>query len=173
MALTKMGLGPLAQVTMVQECLNPPSHLLTETWATAPALVLFLPLSWPGSPEQRAALHTRTFHNRIQPRVCYHLQRLLREPLPLLFIWSGSDVIALTVNAVNRKPVGKEGRPGAGLLRALPLGGEVAFPEVGGGQSPEMSWGSRNAIKMKKPRGLGDHLTLLVPTGALGLVSLP
>lgn len=62
-----------------------------------------------------ASMHTGTFPNRIQLLICYRLQWLLREPLSFLFIWSGSDVIKVTVNGeclVNWKPQRSERRRG-------------------------------------------------------------
>lgn len=43
-------------------------------------------------------MNTQSFHNGIQLQICCHLRRPLRQPLPLLFVCDGSDVLKLTLN---------------------------------------------------------------------------
>ena len=97
--------GPSVQVAEVRECLTlgllsilcpSPSHLLTLRRGDHPTAPLPVPPAQP-QPDSPKGQTQWTFHNRIQLWICYRLQPLLREPLPFLFIWSGSDVIKLTV----------------------------------------------------------------------------
>jgi hypothetical protein len=113
---------PLCLLPMAQTQAPPPAPILP----SFPFLLLLARLARP------ASMHTGTFPNTIQLLICYRLQWLPREPLSFLFIWSGSDVIKVTVNGeclVNWKPHRRECRPG--WQQALLKAGRVAF--LGGG----------------------------------------